>query len=66
MDPMAKKKTQTRKTTKDDRFNFRVSAEEKQRFVEVAQLDGFDSLSTWFLWLARQREKEVTGPANGP
>jgi hypothetical protein len=53
---MAKKK---RPQTKDDRFNFRISADEKERFAKVAARDGFDSLSTWFLWLARQREKEV-------
>jgi hypothetical protein len=60
LEPMAKKKHLTSsKPTKNDRFNFRIAAEEKRRFEQLAQFDGFDSLSTWFLWLARQREKEL-------
>ncbi len=55
---MAKKKAK-KSTTKDDRFNFRISSEEKARFAIAAERDGFDSLATWFLWLARRRDREL-------
>jgi uncharacterized protein (DUF1778 family) len=59
-------KTKKRQTSKNDRFNFRVSTAEKERLIEVAQSEGFDSLSAWVLWLARRREKELYGQPNGP
>ena len=52
----ATKKTTSGKTAvKNDQLNFRISTTEKSRFREHALADGFDQLSTWFLWMARNR-----------
>ena len=55
---MAKKKAKTSSSTKNNSFNFRISSEEKEAFAESARADHFDSLAAWFLWLARNRERE--------
>ncbi len=46
-------------TVKDDQLNFRIASAEKESFKEAAHRDGFDQLSTWLLWLARQRAKDT-------
>ena len=57
---MAKKSAKKKavSTNKEDRFNFRIASDEKAAFVDSAKEDGFDSLAAWFLWLARNRQKE--------
>lgn len=54
---MAKKKSKS--AARESRINFRCAEEEKERFKEAAWRDGMSELSTWFLWLARNRDRET-------
>jgi len=58
---MAKKKSKSKiSTARESRINFRCGEEEKERFKAAAWRDGMSELSTWLLWLARNRDRETS------